>query len=66
MEDFNEEARQGRFKLPAEVKARLQFLLDRQDAGVEPTPDERKEAQIIFDSVETLTLLNRRLGWDEK
>lgn len=54
-----------RFTLPAGVKHRLQTLLDRQDQGEVPSPDERSEAEGLVDLAELLSLLKlraRRLG----
>ncbi len=39
----------ARFRLPAGVAARLQCLLDRQDAGQPLTPAERAEAEGLAD-----------------
>jgi hypothetical protein len=50
----------ARFKLPGAVAARLQTLLDRQDAGQPLTPQEREEAQGLVDLAEYLTLLRLR------
>ena len=51
----------SRLRLPAAVAARLQALLDRQDAGGQPlTPAEREEAQGLVDLAEFLTLLRLR------
>lgn len=48
------------FKLPQGVADRLQFLLDRQDAGISLTPNEKREAQGLVDLAELLTLLKLR------
>ena len=50
----------ARFRLPAAVAARLQSLLDRQDAGQPLSPDERAEAEGLADLAELLTLLRLR------
>ncbi len=49
-----------RFRLPAAVHARLQSLLDRQDAGPPLTTDERAEAEGLVNLSELLTLLRLR------
>lgn len=48
------------FKLPDAVEARLQELLDRQDAGDELTKAEREEAEGLVSLAEFLTLLDLR------
>ncbi len=48
------------FQLPDTVQARLQFLLDRQDAGLELTIEERNEAEGLVELAEFLSLLNLR------
>ncbi|MFM6088520.1 MAG: hypothetical protein ACKPCG_07120 [Dolichospermum sp.] len=48
------------FQLPEAVQARLQYLLDRQDAGEELTLAERNEAQGLVDLAEFLSLLSLR------
>ena len=48
------------FQLPAAVQARLQHLLDRQDAGETLTPQERDEAEGLVELAEFLSLLNLR------
>ena len=50
----------GRFRLPEAVAARLQSLLDRQDAGQPLTPEERAEAEGLVNLSDLLTLLRRR------
>jgi hypothetical protein len=50
----------ARFQLPAAVQARLQKLLDRQDAGHPLTPEERKEAEGLVEVAEFLSLLHLR------
>lgn len=50
----------ARFRLPAAVAARLQSLLDRQDAGQPLSPDERAEAEGLADLADLLTLLRLR------
>ena len=49
-----------RFRLPAAVHARLQTLLDRQDAGHPLTEAEREEAEGLVNVAELLTLLRLR------
>ena len=46
------------FQLPHGVQERLQFLLDRQDAGYELTQTERLEAEGLVELAEFLSLLN--------
>lgn len=46
------------FRLPEAVHARLQFLLDRQDAGEPLTLQERDEAEGLVELAEFLSLLN--------
>jgi hypothetical protein len=46
------------FQLPEAVQARLQHLLDRQDAGETLTPEERNEAEGLVDLAEFLSLLD--------
>ncbi len=48
------------FELPAAVQARLQFLLDRQDAGDELSPEEQQEAVGLVELAEFLSLLHLR------
>ena len=50
----------ARFKLPEAVAARLQTLLDRQDAGQPLTSLERNEAEGLVNLAEFLTLLRLR------
>ena len=50
----------ARFRLPEAVAARLQSLLDRQDAGTPLTTQEREEAEGLVDLAELLTLLRLR------
>ena len=50
----------SRFRLPAAVAARLQSLLDRQDAGTPLSPAEREEAEGLADLADLLTLLRLR------
>lgn len=50
----------ARFRLPKAVAARLQSLLDRQDAGQPLTPAERDEAEGLVDLAELLTLMRLR------
>jgi hypothetical protein len=49
-----------RFRLPKAVAARLQALLDRQDAGQALTVSEREEAEGLVNLAELLTLLRLR------
>jgi hypothetical protein len=49
-----------RFRLPEAVNARLQSLLDRQDAGQPLSPAERAEAEGLVNLAELLTLLRLR------
>ena len=49
-------------RLPVAVAARLQFLLDSQDAGRPLTADERAEAEGLVDLADFLTLLRVRSG----
>ena len=48
------------YKLPEAVQARLQALLDRQDAGTRLTLTERAEAEGLVALAEFFTLLNLR------
>jgi hypothetical protein len=48
------------FELPEAVQARLQHLLDRQDAGELLTPAERQEAEGLVHLAEFLSLLHLR------
>ena len=50
----------ARFHLPGAVAARLQGLLDRQDAGQSLTAAERDEAEGLVDLADLLTLLRLR------
>ena len=50
----------AQFRLPEAVAARLQSLLDRQDAGQELSPEEKKEAEGLVNLAEFLTLLRLR------
>lgn len=49
-----------RFRLPEAVAARLQSLLDQQDAGKPLSLQERDEAEGLVDLAEFLTLLRLR------
>lgn len=49
-----------RFQLPEAVQERLQFLLDRQDAGEILTPTERQEAEGLVELSEFFSLLRLR------
>lgn len=48
------------FQLPNAVQERLQFLLDRQDAGEELSQTERQEAEGLVELAEFLSLLRLR------
>jgi hypothetical protein len=50
----------ARFRLPKAVAARLQTLLDRQDAGQPLTAQEHDEAEGLVNLAEFLTLLRLR------
>jgi hypothetical protein len=50
----------GQFRLPEAVAARLQSLLDRQDAGLPLTDPERAEAEGLINLAEFLSLLRLR------
>ena len=50
----------ARFELPDGLQARLEHLLDRQDAGKELTPEERGEAEGLVELAEFLSLLHLR------
>ncbi len=50
----------ARFRLPAGVVARLQSLLDQQDAGRPLTAAERAEAEGLADMADLLSLLRLR------
>ena len=50
----------ARFRLPSAVAARLQALLDRQEAGLPLAPLEREEAEGLVNLAELLTLLRLR------
>ena len=50
----------ARLRLPVAVQARLQGLLDRQEAGTPLSPEERREAEGLVDLAEFLTLLRLR------
>ena len=49
-----------RFQLPGAVQARLQFLLDRQDEGIELSQAEQQEAAGLVELAEFLSLLRLR------
>lgn len=49
-----------RFELPEAVQARLQLLLDRQDAGETLSPSEREEAKGLVELADFLSLLHLR------
>lgn len=54
-----------RLKLPDGVNRRLQSLLDKQDEGIDLTPEERSEAEGLVTLAERLSLLKlraRRVG----
>jgi hypothetical protein len=48
------------FQLPQAVHDRLQFLLDKQDAGTTLSDAERREAEGLVDVAEFLSLLQLR------
>jgi hypothetical protein len=50
----------ARLRLPQGVADRLQFLLDRQDAGATLTDQERKEAEGLVEMAELISLLRLR------
>jgi hypothetical protein len=50
----------ARFQLPEAVAARLQSILNRQDAGQPLTPEEREEAAGLVNLSEFLSLLRLR------
>jgi hypothetical protein len=50
----------ARFRLPAAVDGRLQWLLDRQDRGLVLSAEERQEAEGLVDLAEFLSLLRLR------
>jgi hypothetical protein len=50
----------ARFRLPRAFAARLQSLLDRQDAGQPLTEQEREEAEGLINLAEFLSLLRLR------
>jgi len=50
------------YKLPDAVQARLQSLLDQQDAGTSLTTAERSEAEGLVALAEFFTLLNLRVA----
>lgn len=50
------------FQLPKAVQERLEFLLDRQDAGEQLTHIERQEAEGLVELAEFLSLLRLRSG----
>ena len=58
--DFELPADLDRFRLPQAVHARLQSLLDRQEAGVPLSAEERAEAEGLVNLAELLTLLRLR------
>jgi hypothetical protein len=49
-----------KLRLPRAVAARLQALLDRQDAGQQLTAEERAEAEGLVNMADFLTLLRLR------
>jgi hypothetical protein len=49
-----------RFQLPEAVHSRLQYLLDRQDAGEVLTSSEKNEAEGLVELAEFLSLLHLR------
>ncbi len=50
----------AQFQLPEAVQERLQFLLDRQDAGETLTEVERREAEGLVELAEFFSLLHLR------
>lgn len=50
----------ARFELPEGLQARLEYLLDQQDAGEELTAAERREAEGLVELAEFLSLLQLR------
>jgi hypothetical protein len=48
------------FQLPTAVQERLQYLLDKQDAGEKLTQAERQEAEGLVELAEFLSLLHLR------
>jgi hypothetical protein len=58
--DFELPADLDRFRLPQAVHARLQSLLDRQEAGVPLSAEERAETEGLVNLAELLTLLRLR------
>jgi hypothetical protein len=58
--DFELPADLDRFRFPQAVHARLQSLLDRQEAGVPLSAEERAEAEGLVNLAELLTLLRLR------
>jgi hypothetical protein len=56
----------ARFQLPDGLQKRLQFLLDRQDAGVVLEEAERQEAEGLVEVAEFLSLLHLRFQNAEK
>ena len=50
----------SRLRLPRALSNRLQRLLDRQDAGLPLTAEEREEAEGLVDLAEFLSLLRLR------
>jgi hypothetical protein len=50
----------ARFELPDGLQARLEHLLDQQDAGEQLTPEERREAEGLVELAEFLSLLQLR------
>jgi hypothetical protein len=58
--DFDLPGDLNRFRLPQDVHARLQALLDRQDSGVPLSSEESAEAEGLVNLSELLTLLHLR------
>jgi hypothetical protein len=50
----------AQFQLPPAVQDRLQFLLDRQDAGTQLSEQDRQEAEGLAELAEFLSLLKLR------
>jgi hypothetical protein len=50
----------ARFRPPEGVQHRLQELLDKQDAGSAPSPEEKREVEGLVDLADLLSLLRLR------
>jgi hypothetical protein len=51
----------ARFRFSESLNRRLHALLDKQDEGVELTPEERSEAEALVEVAEMLTILRSRV-----